>query len=201
MTEATEASFSGAPALAPRRRFAPPRWALIAALMVAVLGVFVGGVQAYEAATGEFATVQAGVLYRSSQMTPERLVRVCQKYSIRTVVDLRQEFEVGTRAEAAALEKAGVHYVNLPSPQLPPPDVVERFRAIVKDASSQPVLVHCHHGIGRTGLIAAIYRVENQGWSWWGAMWEARGIAGFFDGNSPKNEYLRQYVTKRPANA
>ncbi len=42
---------------------------------------------------------------------------------------------------------------------------VKRFLQLVRDPNNQPVLLHCKHGADRTGMMVAIYRVVEQGWS------------------------------------
>jgi protein tyrosine/serine phosphatase len=44
-------------------------------------------------------------------------------------------------------------------------DYVVRFLNIVNNPANQPVLLHCKHGSDRTGMMTAIYRIVEQGWS------------------------------------
>ena len=36
---------------------------------------------------------------------------------------------------------------------------------VIDDTNSWPVLVHCHHGVDRTGYIIALHRIINEGWT------------------------------------
>lgn len=180
------------------------RWSLGKKILAAVLLVVLaaGGYLGYWALTGRFLTVQEGHLYRSAALSPERLVRVCERYGIRTVVDFRREKDK-VAAEAATLERIGVRHLNLPSDQVPTPDVTAAFLATMDDPENLPVLVHCTHGVGRTGVAAAIYRMEYQGWSNTCARMEAMVLSGFdsFGKNTDKGRFLEVYTPrrKRPA--
>ena len=43
--------------------------------------------------------------------------------------------------------------------------IFEVMRLLYHGLETGPVLVHCHHGADRTGLIIALYRLLSQGWS------------------------------------
>jgi len=113
--------------------------------------------------------VTPGVLYRSGQLTPEQLADVVDRYGIRTVVNLRAENEY-TRsdwyeAEVATAAELGVTHVDLPmNAGFPPRDeILEDWLALLDDESAQPVLVHCEHGVIRTGIMVGVYEVEKLG--------------------------------------
>mgnify|MGYP005838675011 CR=1 FL=1 len=42
---------------------------------------------------------------------------------------------------------------------------VMRFLEVVTDKSRTPVFLHCHDGVGRTGVLCAMYRIVVCGWS------------------------------------
>jgi len=149
-------------------------------------------------AWGRFYTVDPGRLYRSGEMPLDRLISTCLSYGIRTVVDFRKSGELAA-AERAALASAGVRHVHLPSNQVPTPETVLAFLQIMDDPRNHPVLVHCTHGVGRTGLIAAVYRIEYQGWPNERARSEAALLAGFesFGRDTDKGRFLLGYVSRR----
>jgi len=145
-------------------------------------------------AAGRFIVVREGHLYRSAELPPERLVELCRDHGIRTVVDFREPGPK-TDAEAEALRTAGVRHAHLPTGQLPDPGVLEGFLSLMSDPENLPVLIHCQHGVGRTGLHAAIYRIEFQGWPNAKARWEAMLLSGFdsFQKDTPKGRFIEAY--------
>lgn len=77
----------------------------------------------------------------------------------RTIVDLRTP-EEGTAQEKAAVEAAGMRYVNLPVAGGVPSDaLIAELGTILEDASAGPVLLHCASG-NRVGTAWAIYRAK-----------------------------------------
>jgi protein tyrosine phosphatase (PTP) superfamily phosphohydrolase (DUF442 family) len=183
---------------APGRR---RRWVrglqVFAALVLAIVGAGF-----FWDARGRVATVEAGRLYRSKAMAPERLIDVCRQLGIQTVVDLRKEGE-GVTEEAAALARAGIRHVNLPSTQVPDLATVDRFLDLVDETQGQRVLLHCRHGVGRSGVFSAIYRMERQGWSARWATFEALLVAGggSFRPGSDKATFLAHYQLRRDRGA
>ena len=168
-------------------------WRRLALLvLVVVLGMVAGGF--YWDARGRVATVDAGRLYRSKAMPPERLVEVSRHLGIRTVIDLRKPGP-GVTAEADALARAGIRHVSLPSTQVPELATIDRFLDLMGGEVAQPVLIHCRHGVGRTGVFSAVYRMERQGWSSLGATVDALIMAGggSFGPFSEKRAFLGRY--------
>jgi protein tyrosine/serine phosphatase len=109
-------------------------------------------------------------------MTPERLAREAAEQHIAEVIDLRNPGydDKGRRTvntgekiqlEDNALQAAGIRHVSLPATQIPDDYTVDRFLAEIETAGSRPVLIHCDHGIGRTGLFIALYLMEYAGYS------------------------------------
>jgi protein tyrosine/serine phosphatase len=83
--------------------------------------------------------------------------------------------------------------------QVPPPDVVKRFLGIMDDPANHPVLLHCEHGVGRTGVLTGVWRMEYDGWDAEQALEEARWYAlggSYFDGQD-KTRFLEAYVPRR----
>jgi protein tyrosine/serine phosphatase len=153
--------------------------------------------------TGRFYTVHAGHLYRSAALPPQELVEVCRRYAIRAVIDLRDTDPEAVQQEANALSRAGIRHVHLPSKQTPPPERVTEFLKVMDDQTNHPALVHCTHGVGRSGLFAAVYRIEYQGWSNAAALREARFLSGFQSfraGDGGKGDFLLRYVPRSRRN-
>ena len=170
-----------------------PRSTVLITVILLLVGI--GGYLGYWAAMGRYAVVDPGRLYRSAQYAPWRLVEECKRLGIRTVVDFRNP-SPDTDAEAEALAEAGVRYAHLATGQVPPPEIVDAFLEIMSDEQNLPVLIHCEHGVGRTGLHAAIYRMEFQGWSKKCARFEAMLLAGFdsFQKDTDKARFIESYT-------
>ena len=81
---------------------------------------------------------------------------------------------------------------------MPRPEAVAEFLKIMDEEANLPVLIHCEHGVGRTGVFAAIYRMEYQGWPNARAQWEALALAGFesFREDRPKGRFILDYVPR-----
>jgi protein tyrosine/serine phosphatase len=173
------------------------RWAgrfLILALFVAVAAV--GYVHWFR--THRLLAVTGGQLYRSGELPLETLRSEVQRYGIHTVIDFREDLDK-VEAERNALEGLGVRYVHIPSGQVPTADAVEAFLEILDRSGNRPALIHCEHGIGRTGVFAAIYRMEYEGWQNERARREAMWISGLdsFHADSSKGRFLTEYVPRQ----
>lgn len=71
--------------------------------------------------------------------------------------------------EKQTVEGLGLKFVNVPINSLDSVNSGQgyglgRAIALMKDPRNLPVYVHCEHGIDRTGLLIALYRVYIQGW-------------------------------------
>jgi tyrosine-protein phosphatase SIW14 len=119
-----------------------------------------------------FQEVEAGILYRSALPSNDRLLRrALAKSGARTIVILRslveREFGDWYEREMKLAREQGVVVETVPLGHNTPPsrEEVQRFLSIVDDTSRRPVLCHCEVGAIRTGMMAAVYRMERQGWS------------------------------------
>ncbi len=84
----------------------------------------------------------------------------------RTVINLRAPGEDGANveAEAAAAQKAGLAYFNIPLPvNVPDPAAADAFLEAIGKAD-QPVFFHCSAGV-RASAVWIIKRVMQDGWS------------------------------------
>lgn len=155
-------------------------------------------------------TVQPGILYRSGQMTPQGLERIIYEYNIGTVVNLRGsdtlKLSHSTDWEEKLCFKSFIYFVSIPlgstelrdhsspgeSQQLID-QAAKRFLEIMADPVTypRPVLVHCLAGVHRTGVMTALYRMEQQGWSKEHAIAEMKAL-GYHDFTSydPLRDYL-----------
>lgn len=98
-------------------------------------------------------------LYRSAQPTAEGM-REAVRLGIRTVVSLRS----GQRDAPLALgTDLLLRHVPMRAWNPHLPGAVAALSAIA--VSPGPVLVHCWHGADRTGMVVALYRMVEQGWT------------------------------------
>jgi len=84
---------------------------------------------------------------------------------VKTVINLIGDAADLDPQEPAIAARQGMRYVNIPmSTRVPPTPVqVEQFLALVNDAASQPVYVHCVGGSHRTGVMTAVFRMTHDG--------------------------------------
>src|SRR5262249_20328514 len=155
--------------------------------------------------------VVPGVLYRSGQMTAEGFAEAVERYHIRTIINLQDEYPDPELAvsyfsrerirETELCARLGVRYVYLvldllPRRQIPAkhPRAIDRFIEVMNDPSSYPVLIHCRAGLHRTGLMTAVYRMQYQNWTPLEAMHElkANGFGEF--AATAANDYITQYI-------
>jgi protein tyrosine phosphatase (PTP) superfamily phosphohydrolase (DUF442 family) len=150
-------------------------------------------------------TVTAGRVYKSGAMAPGEIQKVARDLGLRSVIDLRTftpgEDDTNTtgletiRSEAHSLEAIGVRHIHLPTPQVPSEKTVDLFLQAMSDPANQPTLIHCYHGIGRTELFVAVYRMEFEHWSNQKARAATRLIlaGSSFSDSSDKGRFLIAY--------
>lgn len=166
----------------------------------------VGGWNAYDIhVRHRLGTVAQGQIYKSGTMPLAQLQKVAKDLGLRSVIDLRtyapgQDSTNTTgletiQAEASALTAIGVRHIHLPTPQVPTEATVDRFLEVLSDPANRPVLIHCYHGIGRTELFVAIYRMEFEHWPNEKARAATRLLlaGSSFSDNAEKGQYLIHY--------
>ncbi len=106
--------------------------------------------------------VERDELWRSAQMSPERLEYAIQKHGIKTVISLRgvNEDEAWHRNEVAKCAELGVAHYDLPwsMRHIPEPESLQRLLDWYETAE-KPILVHCQAGIHRAGVASACYEL------------------------------------------
>ncbi len=142
---------------------------ILALLILLVLSASMGGYVHWRM-NHTLIEVIPGELYRSSEVSPDGLARLSRQYGIRTVIDLRtmdsdKHNPEGIILEGQALRSIGVRHVNLSTGQTPDMETVSRFLEILDKPGTRPVLIHCYHGVGRTGVFVALYLMEYAGYS------------------------------------
>ncbi len=112
-----------------------------------------------------FHTVSRGVLYRSAQLSLDRLSRYVESHSIKSIVNLRgaQKRRSWYRKEKEfSLSKGIVHMdFDLSAVKTIPVQELDLILDTMRKAP-KPILVHCYAGADRTGLIAALWRLAEE---------------------------------------
>lgn len=82
---------------------------------------------------------------------------------IKTVIDLTES----SPEERAAVEAAGMKYVNIPmvEKKYPTEEATSNFLKIANDPATGKFFVHCAGGRHRTGAMGAVYRFQNYHWN------------------------------------
>ena len=152
-----------------------------------------------------FTEIAENKVYKSAAIPPEDIGDYIKKYNIKTVIDLREgtvidplnpSFNVDIVKERAAVNAIeGVKHINIASKQIPNDENLEAFFSLLDDEATYPVLIHCHHGIGRAGLYSALYRIKYEGLSNEEARKKTGLITAFssFDNGTPKGEWIKAF--------
>ncbi|MGB7631887.1 MAG: tyrosine-protein phosphatase [Candidatus Deferrimicrobium sp.] len=128
-----------------------------------------------------------GIL-RGAQPKPEGYATL-KAMGVKTVINLRT-----CHGERKAVESAGMRYVEIPMSfwKDVDPAEVQMALSVMTDPANQPVFVHCGRGADRTGVVAAVYRMEVDGWSEAEAEAEMEAF-GFHEIWSQLKEFVRRY--------
>ena len=95
---------------------------------------------------------------------------------VKTVLNLRRPGEHRAAEEQAAVEKAGLKYINIPVDYQNPTDAnVEEFLQVTDDPANRPMFIHCTAAI-RVGAFWMIRRVLRDGMAVDAALEEARKV-------------------------
>jgi tyrosine-protein phosphatase SIW14 len=101
--------------------------------------------------------------YRGAQ-PEDRDYKDLAALGVRTVIDLTRD---GRANEQRLVEQAGMKFHRIPmtTSERPSDTAVAQFLKLVNDPASQPVYVHCQGGRHRTGIMTAVYRMTQDGWT------------------------------------
>jgi protein tyrosine/serine phosphatase len=124
------------------------------------------------------------MLYRSEQPTALGMQNL-EKFGIRTVINLRRFNDDAKEAAGTGLRTERVKMVTW---DVDDKHVIAVMR-MLRDPANGPYLIHCQHGADRTGLMSAMFRVLNQGWTVDEAIAELQG--GGFGYHSMWSNILR----------
>jgi len=99
-------------------------------------------------------------IFRSAQPDAAGM-RAIEKLGVRTVIDLRdlsddQDEANGTKLRLRRVKMDAWHIED---------EAIVRVLALLRRKGDGPFLVHCRHGADRTGVVCAMFRIVEQGWS------------------------------------
>lgn len=120
------------------------------------LGTYLFAIQA----TGNFAEVVPGTLYRSNQPTALQVADYAERYGIKTIVNLRGSSEDAAwyKSEVAAAGALGIKHIDfkMSATKQLTPEEAHTLVTLLRDAPT-PILIHCKSGADRTGLASVLY--------------------------------------------
>jgi protein tyrosine/serine phosphatase len=103
-------------------------------------------------------------LYCGSEPTAKEKMVMLKSLGIKTIIDLR--LFTGVKEEEQWAKEYGIDYIHISTGIVRPDEQkIKTVMSMVEDPKYQPVYVHCRTGCDRTGVIAGLYRVWNQGWT------------------------------------
>ncbi len=99
-------------------------------------------------------------LYRSAQPTKQGMKNL-KKLGVRTIINLRAFHSDTAKVRGTGLldEELGVKTWHIEDE-----DVIRVLR-IIREKENGPFLIHCQQGADRAGVMSAMYRIVEQGWS------------------------------------
>jgi protein tyrosine phosphatase (PTP) superfamily phosphohydrolase (DUF442 family) len=101
-------------------------------------------------------------LYRGGQPSRDGFDEL-KKLGVQIVVNLRDD---NADTEHSLVTAAGLEYVTIPwNCRHPANALAARFLEVLRENPQKKVFVHCHAGVDRTGLMIAVYRMTEQGWT------------------------------------
>jgi len=124
--------------------------------------------------------------------------RELKKRGFKTVVSLRYHHDEGRLVAAAGLKWIHIPlYVGVLGAEPPDEAEIRRFFDAILDPANQPVYFHCGLGRDRTGTMAALYRIEVDGWTNERALKEMDAFGSQKMYRSLRN-FVRRYKPRRP---
>jgi protein tyrosine/serine phosphatase len=99
-------------------------------------------------------------LYRSGQPTEEGMKNL-EKIGIKTIINLRAFYTDTDEIKGTALLN---EELSINAWQIKDEDIIHVL-LIIEKKENGPFLIHCEYGADRTGVMIAMYRIVEQGWS------------------------------------
>lgn len=113
-----------------------------------------------------FRVLRPVAFYRSGQPRGPGLQAI-KLMGIRTVITLRSKRDSAALAEETFCRNNSIQWVRVPlgGTQADVSRAVSEIMAIVEAPRNRPVLVHCARGKERSGLVSAVFRIEQERWA------------------------------------
>lgn len=102
-------------------------------------------------------------LYRSEQLNQDDKAKI-HELNIKTIINLRY-FDRHDDQDVFADDKITLINAPLLAWKIRPTEIAQVLHRIETQQQQGSVLVHCHHGADRTGIVIAMYRIIYQGWT------------------------------------
>jgi hypothetical protein len=106
-----------------------------------------------------FRVVLPGLAYRCAQPTAEELERAAHRWGVRTVINLRGSCDPAPwyLEQCHTSNRLGISQEDLgfSAGRLPSVHTARQLLEVL-DHSEYPILIHCHRGADRTGMVAAL---------------------------------------------
>jgi len=103
-------------------------------------------------------------LYRGAQPTEEGF-RQLKAMGVKTVIDFRSHHSTKKQVEDAGMTALEIPLKADLGSVPPSEEELKAFFKAVLDPARQPCYIHCAFGKDRTGTMAAVYRLEVDGWT------------------------------------
>lgn len=120
--------------------------------------------------TYHFVEVDPRKLYRDGVRSSIEFANACSRGHVHTIISLVSDEEYNRAIFADPIHAAQADHIQtlrvpIANGGWPTTEDVQRFLALASDPANQPVLVHCHEGVRRTGMLVSAYRIAVMGMS------------------------------------
>jgi protein tyrosine/serine phosphatase len=137
-----------------------------------------------------FAVVVPTIISRSGQPSITDFQWI-KDHGWKSDINLRSEAD---DSKIEGFNELGLNYLHLKIVDLsvPSEEQAQQYLSFITNPLNQPAIVHCKAGIGRTGIMTALYRYSVQGWSMDDAISESRLFMGGV--NQVQEKWLRNWA-------
>ena len=136
------------------------RWRSLLSLGLGFVALALVAELVYIFALGNLREVIPGRLYRAGQPSASKIKQYTANLGIKTIFNLKGCCDPTPwyLDEAGAAQNSGISLeeFSFSAGRLPPPPTLKRLVEAI-EGSEEPLLVHCHQGIDRTGMVVALW--------------------------------------------